>query len=81
MFQNLNPNSLLKYTCYIVYRFCDFANNLTATSLFEFYHLFANDTAPLYLHPDIATKINLFNKEPREICNWFKANKLSVNAS
>ena len=26
-------------------------------------------------------KINLINKELCEICNWFKANKLSANAS
>ena len=43
--------------------------------------MFADDTTLLYSHPDIATKINLINKELSEICNWFKANKLSVNAS
>ena len=35
----------------------------------------------LYLHHDITTKINLINKELSEICDWFKANKLSVKAS
>ena len=34
-----------------------------------------------YSHPDISSKINLINKELREISNWFKANELSVNAS
>ena len=43
--------------------------------------MFADDTTLLYSHPDIATKINLINKELCEICNWFKVNKLSVNAS
>ena len=52
----------------------------STTSLFEII-LFADDTTLLYSHPDIATKINLINKELSEIFNWFKANKLSVNAS
>ena len=49
-------------------------------SVFEII-LFADDTTLLYSHPDIATKINLINEELSEICNWFKANKLFVNAS
>ena len=58
-----------------------YVNDITsATSLFEVI-LFADDTTLLYSHPDTATKINLINKELSEICNWFKANKLSVNAS
>ena len=58
-----------------------YVNDITsATSLFEII-LFADDTRLLYSHPDIATKINLINKELSEICSWFKANKLSVNAS
>ena len=58
-----------------------YVNDITsATSLFEII-LFADDTTLLYSHPDIATKINLINMELSEICNWFKANKLSVNAS
>ena len=35
----------------------------------------------MYSHPNISSKINLINKELGEISNWFKANKLSVNAS
>ena len=58
-----------------------YVNDITsATSLFEII-LFAGDITLLYSHPDIATKINLMNKELCEICNWLKANKLSVNAS
>ena len=53
-----------------------YVNDITsATSLFEII-LFADDTTLLYSHPDIATKINLINKELSEICNWFKANKI-----
>lgn len=43
--------------------------------------LFADDTTLLYSHPDISSKIDFINKELFEISNWFKANKLSVNAS
>ena len=43
--------------------------------------MFADDTTLLYSHPDIASRINCINKELSEISNWFKANKLSVNAS
>ena len=35
----------------------------------------------LYSHPDISSKMDCINKELLEISNWFKANKLSVNAS
>ena len=52
----------------------------TTTSLLEII-LFADDTTLLYLHPDISSKITLINKELSEISNWFKANKLFVNAS
>ena len=52
----------------------------TTTSLLEII-LFADDTTLLYSHPDISSKVNLINNELREISNWFKANKLSVNAS
>ena len=34
----------------------------------------------LFSHPDIASQNEIINKELQEICNWFQANKLSVNA-
>ena len=40
--------------------------------------LFADDTTILYSHKDIASQISFIN---RELLDWFKANKLSVNAS
>ena len=41
-----------------------------------------SDTTILYSHKDINSKIELINKELDEVTsNWFKANKLSVNAS
>ena len=58
-----------------------YVNDITkTTSLFEII-LFADDTTLLYSHPDIATKMNLINTELLEISNWFKANKLLVNAT
>ena len=48
-----------------------YVNDITSTtSLFEII-LFADDSTLLYSHPDIATKINLINKELSEMCNWF----------
>ena len=35
----------------------------------------------LYSHKDISSKTNTLNEELKEMSNWFKANKLSVNAS
>ena len=58
-----------------------YVNDITnTTSLFEII-LFADDTTLLYSHPDISSKITSINMELNEISNWFKANKLSVNAS
>ena len=51
---------------------------VNTTSLLELI-LFADDTTLLFSHPDIASQ-NEMNKELLEICNWFQANKLSVNA-
>ena len=42
--------------------------------------LFADDTTILYSHDDLASKMNEINMELQEVTNWFKANKLSVNA-
>ena len=43
--------------------------------------LFADDTTITYSHKDINRNISIVNKELSEVGNWFKANKLSVNAS
>ena len=58
-----------------------YVNDITdTTSLFKII-LFADNTTLLYSHPDSSSKIDLINKELDEISNWFKANKLFVNAS
>ena len=43
--------------------------------------LLADDTTLLFSHQDILSQNNKINNELQEICNWFQANKLSVNAS
>ena len=58
-----------------------YVNDITYTSNVLDFILFADDTTILYSHKDINSKINLINEELNEVSNWFKANKLSVNAS
>ena len=53
---------------------------VNTTSLLELI-LFADDTTLLFSHPDIASQNDIINIELQEICNWFQANKLSVNAT
>ena len=61
--------------------FIFYVNDITNTSdVFEFI-LSADDTTILYSHPNIENQINKINEELKEVSNWFKANKLSVNAS
>ena len=52
---------------------------VNTTSLLDLI-LFADDTTLLFSHRDIASKNDIINRELQEICNWFQANKLSVNA-
>jgi len=58
-----------------------YVNDVTNTSNVLDFIMFADDTTILYSHENIESKINLINKELEEVSNWFKANKLSVNAS
>ena len=58
-----------------------YINDITKTSNVLDFILFADDTTILYSHKDIASQINFINRELLEVSNWFKANKLSVNAS
>ena len=55
---------------------------VNTTSLLELI-LFADDTTLLFSHQDIASQNDIINNKLKlqEICNWFQANKLSVNAS
>ena len=42
--------------------------------------LFADDTTCFYSHKDVQTLCNIVNNELKEVCNWFKPHKLSLNA-
>ena len=57
-----------------------YINDIVNTTLLELI-LFADDTTLLFSHQDIASQNDIINNELQEICNWFQANKLSVNAS
>ena len=43
--------------------------------------LFADDTTILFSDKHISNKVDLINMELKEVTNWFKTNKLSINAS
>ena len=59
-----------------------YVNDITNTSDVLEFILFTDDTTILYSHPNIENQIiNRMNEEMKEVSNWFKANKLSVNAS
>ena len=58
-----------------------YVNDITYTSNILDFILFADDTTILYSHKDVNSKINVVNKDLYEVTNWFKANKLSVNAT
>ena len=58
-----------------------YVNDITFTSNVLDFILFADDTTILYSHKDIDSQVNVVNEELREVSNWFKVNKLSVNAS
>ena len=56
-------------------------NDITYTSDVVDFILFADDATIVYLHKDISSKIDVVNKELKEVSNWCKANKLSANTS
>ena len=43
--------------------------------------LFADDTTCFYSHKAVKTLCEIVNSELKEVCNWFEANKSSLNAS
>ena len=58
-----------------------YVNDITYTSNVLDFILFADDTTILYSHENIESKIDVVNVELKKVSNWFKTNKLSVNAS
>ena len=57
-----------------------FISDITKTSTLLDFILFADDTTILYSSDDICSEAYEINKELSEIINWFRANKLLVNA-
>ena len=58
-----------------------YINDIVNTSNMLQFILFADDTTILFSDTDISNKVDLINTELKEVTNWFKSNKLSVNAS
>ena len=56
-------------------------NDITNTFDVLDFILFADDTTILYYYKNIASQINFINRELLEVSNWFKTNKLWLNAS
>ena len=57
-----------------------YMNDICYTSKLLKTILFADDTTCFYSHKDVKTLCETVNSELKEVCNWFKANKLSLNA-
>ena len=60
--------------------FLIFANDLQKSTKFLDPKMFANDTNLFYSNKDINTLFKIANEELNEINEWFRANKLSINA-
>ena len=58
-----------------------YVNDITATSNILDFILFADDTTITFSHANIINQMDVVNNELIKISSWFKANKLSVNAT
>ena len=58
-----------------------YVNDITSTSNVLDFILLADDTTILYSHENIESQISVVNAELKEVSNWFKTSKSSVNAS
>ena len=61
--------------------FIIFMNDICHTSKLLNFILFADDTTVFYSNSNLNTLYDTINTELKEVCNWFKCNKLSLNAS
>ena len=57
-----------------------YMNDICYTSKLLKTILFADDTTVFYSHTNIHVLTDVINNELKEVSNWFKANKLSLNA-
>ncbi len=60
--------------------FIIYMNDICTTSKLLSFILFADDTTVFYSNKDINNVYDTINSELKEVCNWFKCNKLSLNA-
>ena len=58
-----------------------YMNDICNTSKLLSFILFADDTTVFLSDTDINVLYETMNRELKEVCNWFKCNKLSLNAS
>ena len=58
-----------------------YMNDICNTSKLLSFILFADDTTVFFSDKDINVLYDTMNNELQEVCNWFKCNKLSLNAS
>ena len=80
-----NPNmKIFNAVChrgpYLDHLFIVYMNDICCTSNLLKTILFADDTTCFYSHKDIDMLCEIVNNEVREVYNWFKADKLSLNA-
>ena len=61
--------------------FIIYMNDICHTSKLLNFILFADDTTVFYSNSNLDTLYDTINTELKEVCNWFKCNKLSLNAS
>ena len=84
---HVNQNKKILYVVshknpfWVLLLFILYVNDVDDTSNVLEFILFADDTTILYSHPNTGNQINCINEELKEVSNWFKANKLSVNTS
>ena len=61
--------------------FIIYMNDICFTSKLLSFILFADDTTVFHTDRDVNVLYDTMNCELKEVCNWFKCNKLSLNAS
>jgi len=58
-----------------------YVNDIVNVSTILKFVLFADDTTITYSHKNIDSQYGIINEELKKVSNWFKVNKLSVNAT
>ena len=61
--------------------FIIYVNDIVNVSNILKFVLFADDTTITFSHKNISNQYDIINRELKKVCDWFKVNKLSVNAS